>query len=224
MSDSELRRVFTNQLNIQENSDVLFDILLEFKKLMTVYKCAIKEITTKFEVLNEELSVESERNPIQFIHSRVKEPMSILDKLQRKGVEFSLDAVSENLNDVAGIRIICKFVDDIYRIADMLIKQDDIKLIGIKDYIKNPKPNGYRSYHMIVEIPVFFSNKKQLVKAEIQLRTIAMDFWASLEHELKYKKSIEDTEMISKELVECATDIFEMDSRMQQIKYKIDSK
>lgn len=223
MFESELQKVFIKQLDLQENSDTLFEMLFEFRKLMTVYKCAIKEITTKFEVLDEELSVENARNPIQFIHSRVKDPLSIFDKLQRKGKEFSIDAVVENLNDVAGIRIICKFVDDIYKIAEMLTTHDDVRLLGIKDYIKSPKPNGYRSYHMIVEIPVFLSSKKQFVKAEIQLRTIAMDFWASLEHELKYKKLVEDPESIGTELRECADDIFKMDRRMEQIKNRIHS-
>jgi len=195
----------------------------QFQQLVTKYGCAIKEVRTKFEVLNEELSIKSKRNPIHAIKSRIKNPKSIIDKLQRKGLAFTLDNMQNELNDVAGVRVICDFVDDIYEIADMLLKQDDIKLISYKDYIREPKPNGYRSYHMIVETPVFFSEGKEFLKVEVQLRTIAMDFWASLEHELKYKKDLSqiDSASISAQLLECATTIADMDSKMQEIKNQI---
>ena len=177
----------------------------QFQQLVTKYGCAIKEVRTKFEVLNEELSIKSKR------------------KLQRKGLAFTLENMQNELNDVAGVRVICDFVDDIYEIADMLLKQDDIRLISYKDYIREPKPNGYRSYHMIVETPVFFSEGKEFLKVEVQLRTIAMDFWASLEHELKYKKDLSqiDSASISAQLLECATTIADMDSKMQEIKNQI---
>jgi len=176
-------------------------------------------------VLNDEMSVRYHRNPISSITSRVKKPESITQKLLKKGLPFTVEAIMTNLSDVAGVRIICEFIDDIYTIAAMLAMQDDLKLIQIKDYIKYPKDNGYRSYHMIVEIPVFFSKGKTPMRVEIQIRTIAMDFWASLDHELKYKKDInpEDEEMIAAELLSCAERISETDMIMQQIRMKLDA-
>lgn len=197
----------------------------QFQEMQMMYACAIREVRTKAEVLNEEMSVRYHRNPISSISSRVKKPESIAGKLMRKGLPFTVEAIMANLSDVAGIRIICEFVDDIYSIAAMLAMQDDLKLIQIKDYIKYPKPNGYRSYHMIVEIPVFFSKGKTLMRVEIQIRTMAMDFWASLDHELKYKKNInpEDEEVIANELLSCADRIAETDMIMQQIRMKLDA-
>lgn len=185
------------------------------------YTCAIREVKTKLEVLNDELSVKNQRNPIEMIKSRVKKPLSIVEKLQRRGLEVSLESMVKNLDDVAGVRIICSFVDDIYEVAEMLVRQDDVKVIAVKDYIKNPKPNGYRSYHMIVEIPVFFAEGKTPMRAEIQIRTIGMDFWASLEHQLRYKKDLgsnEQYELISRKLSECAHAITATDNQMQDIK------
>lgn len=201
----------------------LDSIIEEYGQLMTRYNCAIREIRTKFEVLNDELSIRSNRNPIHAIHTRIKSPRSILEKLQRKDMDFSIENMKNELSDIAGVRIICDFVDDIYEIADMLLKQDDIRLISYKDYLREPKSNGYRSYHMIVEVPVFFSEGKEMLKVEVQLRTIAMDFWASLEHELKYKKDIapEVSSSISSQLLDCANTIAEMDSKMQDIKNQI---
>lgn len=197
----------------------------QFQEMMMMYKCAIREVRTKAEVLNDEMSVRYHRNPISSITSRVKKPESITQKLMRKGLPFTVEAVMTNLSDVAGVRIICEFIDDIYTIAAMLAMQDDLKLIKIKDYIKYPKANGYRSYHMIVEIPVFFSKGKTPMRVEIQIRTIAMDFWASLDHELKYKKNInpEDEEIIAAELLSCADRIAETDMIMQQIRMKLDA-
>lgn len=195
----------------------------DYQTLITKYNCAIREVRTKFEVLNDELSIKSNRNPIHAIHSRIKQPKSIIEKLRRKELPVTLDNIREEVNDVAGIRVICNFADDIYRIADMLLQQDDITLIRCKDYIKNPKQNGYRSYHMIVQIPVFFSESKEYMKVEIQLRTIAMDFWASLEHEMKYKKNLtpEKSTTIGVQLLSCANTIAEMDAQMQRIKDNI---
>jgi len=196
-----------------------------FQEMMMMYNCAIREVRTKAEVLNDEMSVRYHRNPISSISSRVKKPESITQKLYKKGLPFTVEAIMSNLSDVAGVRIICEFIDDIYTIAAMLAMQDDLKLIKIKDYIKYPKPNGYRSYHMIVEIPVFFSKGKTPMRVEIQIRTMAMDFWASLDHELKYKKNIEqaDGEVIARELLACADRIAETDTIMQQIRMKLDS-
>jgi len=189
--------------------------------LMMYYQCALYELETKLKVLNTEFSATHNRNPIQGIKSRIKKPLSILEKMQRKGLPLTADSIEKNLNDIAGLRVICSFPDEIYELAIMLSTQDDIKVIEIKDYIKNPKPNGYRSLHIIVEIPIFLSNQKRFVRAEIQFRTIAMDFWASLEHQMKYKKELADPELIAKELKECADQISALDDRMQLIRDKI---
>ncbi len=196
--------------------------LKKFRELMVRYDCAIREVRTKFEVLNEELSFRTSRNPIESISSRIKTPESIADKLIRNGKPVTINSIIENLNDVAGIRVICSFIDDIYRVADMLAKQDDITVIEIKDYIRKPKLNGYRSYHMIVEVPVFFSDSKVFTRVEIQLRTVAMDFWASLEHRMKYKKSEADRPDIAAELKSCAEVIAATDARMQGIRKRIE--
>ena len=205
-----------------DEPEKIFDYIFLFKELMMKYNSAIREIRTKIEILNDELSLGNRDNPILSIQSRTKKPVSIVQKLKKYGKPTTLDAMVENLNDVAGIRIICSFIDDIYRLSDMLSKQDDITVIAIKDYIKNPKPNGYRSYHMIVEVPVFFSNSKQLMRVEIQIRTVAMDFWASLEHRMKYKSNIENAEEITTELKECADVIAKTDMHMLEIRNKID--
>lgn len=193
----------------------------KFDNLMMMYRCAIREIRTKLEVLDDEFSNKYNRNPISFIKTRIKKPMSIYQKLLHLGYDFTEENIISQLNDVAGVRVICPFIDDIYTVAHLLTQQDDLKVIRIKDYIKNPKPNGYRSYHMIVEIPVFFSNGKTPIRAEIQIRTIGMDFWASLEHQLRYKKNldkIEGYEIISDELQKCSRNITETDNHMQAIK------
>ena len=195
----------------------------QFQQVMMMYTCAIREVKTKLEVLNDELSVKNQRNPIEMIKSRVKKPASIIEKLKRRGLEISLESVVNHLDDVAGIRVICSFVDDIYEVADMLIRQDDIKVITIKDYIKNPKPNGYRSYHMIIEIPVLFSDRKKPMRVEVQIRTIAMDFWASLDHQLKYKKEFADSGEIGLELKECADVIAQTDNKMLEIRKRIEA-
>ena len=206
---------------IPSGAENLFMESKDFEKLLMVYGCAIREVTTKLEVLNEELSVSYNRNPIEFIKTRVKKPYSILKKLESKGYEISLSSIEKNLDDVAGVRVICCFIDDIYYVARWLAKQDDIRLIEVKDYIRHPKENGYRSLHMIVEIPVFFSEEKKPVRVEVQIRTIAMDFWASLEHQLRYKKNIENTEDISRDLKECAETIAQTDLKMQEIRERI---
>ena len=211
--------------DIMEELKILMQHSQAFQEMQMMYNCAIREVRTKAVVLNDEMSVRYHRNPISSISSRVKKPESIAQKLYKKGLPFTVEAIMANLSDVAGVRIICEFIDDIYSIAAMLAMQDDLKLITIKDYIKYPKPNGYRSYHMIVEIPVFFSKGKTPMRVEIQIRTIAMVFWASLDHELKYKKNInpEDEEMIADELRSCADRIADTDVIMQQIRMKLDA-
>ena len=201
----------------------VFEQIVNFRELMMVYHSAIREITTKLEILNDELSLTRSKNPIQFIKSRIKQPVSIVNKLQKLEKEITVESIMTSLNDVAGIRVVCSFIDDVYKISDMLTKQDDIVLIEAKDYIKNPKPNGYRSYHLIIEIPVFFSNKKESVRVEIQIRTSAMDFWASLEHELKYKKNFKEAKSIEDELKSCAETIADTDLRMMNLRNKIEN-
>ena len=204
-----------------EKIESTFGEFNKFRQFMMMYNCAIKEVQTKFEILNDELSTMHNRNPIEMIKSRIKSPESIIEKLYRKDFPISMESVLENINDVAGIRVICSFIDDIYEVAHMLSSQDDVKLVEVKDYIKNPKENGYRSYHMIVEVPVFFTNRKQYMRVEVQLRTIAMDFWASLEHKMKYKKDIANADEIFNELKLCADIIAKTDNKMQNINKRI---
>lgn len=194
----------------------------ELERLMSYYRCAIMEIETKLKVLNEEYSLQHDRNPINSIKTRLKKVKSIKEKLERKNIPVSVQAIEENLNDVAGIRVICSFPDDVYTLADALLKQDDITLIKQKDYIKKPKKNGYRSLHLIVSVPIFLENEKRIMKVEIQLRTIAMDCWASLEHQLRYKKKHLFTEEMEHQLYECAELSIELDSRMDMLRKTID--
>ena len=193
----------------------------ELDILLMRYESAIREVRTKLEILNDELSLRGQQNPINSILSRRKKTLSIFEKLERQGDELTLNSIQENLNDVAGIRVICGFIDDIYKVAKMLARQDDIRLIQVKDYIKNPKPNGYRSYHMIIEVPVFFSNEKLPMRVEVQIRTVAMNYWASLEHKMKYKQDIENAGEIMDMLKECADTIAETDKKMLAIREMI---
>lgn len=193
-----------------------------FHRLMMEYRFAIMEIETRLKVLNEEFSREYKRNPFESIKSRLKSPESIYEKLERKGYPITVDNIREHLTDVAGLRVICSFPDDIYRLADLVTRQDDILLLRKKDYIKNPKPNGYRSLHLILSVPIFLSNEKKYMKAEVQFRTIAMDFWASLEHKLKYKKDVNDADKIVAQLKACADSIEMLDYQMQDLRNKID--
>lgn len=205
-------------------SDDVEDTLIFFQKfdiLMMRYDSAIREVKTKLEILNDELSITNSQSPIASIHSRRKKAISIAEKLERMGKPVTLKSIIDNLNDVAGIRVICSFVDDIYKVAKMLAQQDDITVITIKDYIKNPKPNGYRSFHMIVEIPVFFSRVKKPIRVEVQIRTVAMDFWASLEHQMKYKHDVMNADAIMEELKDCADTIASTDEKMLEIREKI---
>ena len=177
-------------LSVEERAEEMLSKTYGFAKLMTYYKCAMMEIETKFNVLNEEFSLQFDRQPISYIKTRLKNPISIYTKLLRKNFPVSLKDMEDNINDIAGIRVVCSFIDDVYMLAEALLKQDDITLIEKKDYIENPKENGYRSLHLIVSTPIFLAEEKRMMRAEIQLRTIAMDFWASLEHQLKDRKSV----------------------------------
>ena len=211
---NDLKQIFP------ENSSIPYiqEHAQEYAELMAYYRCAMMEVETKFNVLNEDFSLQFDRNPIESIKSRLKRPASIRNKLERYGLEFSMDSIRNNIHDIAGIRVICSFVGDVYVLADALLKQDDITLISRKDYIKHPKASGYRSLHLIVGVPIFLAHEKRIMKVEIQFRTLAMDFWASLEHQLRYKKNFTYTEEMSRELKECAETSAELDQRMENIR------
>ena len=207
-------------LNFMQQNKKPFDLLMSY------YECAIMEVETKFRVLNHELSLEYDNNPIESIKTRVKSYDSILKKIRRKNIPLNLRAIEDNLKDIAGVRVICSFPDDIYKLAESFLKQDDITLIERKDYIKNPKPSGYRSLHLIVQVPIFLQNEKKMVNVEVQFRTIAMDFWASLDHKMRYKKELsdEEVEILQEELYDCAKQSAALDERMQRIRDRITQK
>lgn len=185
-----------------------------WNSFMLLYNSALKEIGTKIEVLNDEFQHIHQYNPIEYVKKRIKKPESIVKKLKRYGYEISIENMVKYINDVAGIRIVCSFTSDIYRIAEMITNQNDIKILSIKDYIKSPKESGYKSYHMIVTIPIFLSDRVVDTKVEIQIRTIAMDFWASLEHKIYYKFEGNAPEYISRDLRECSSIVSMLDAKM----------
>ncbi len=199
------------------------EYMQRYMKSMAYYRCAMMEIETKLNVLNEEFSLRYDRNPINSMKSRLKSVRSIQNKLETRRLPVSIASMDENLNDIAGVRVICSFTEDVYTIADALLNQDDIVLVERKDYIKNPKPNGYRSLHLIVTVPIFFEKEKHLVKVEIQLRTIAMDSWASLEHQLRYKKDYDFDHSMADELKRCSDLSAELDERMDRLRASVQS-
>ncbi len=201
---------------LQSNED-FYKMAFQFQEIMMIYESAIKQIETKLEILNKEYKVTGRRNPIETIKSRIKSPDSIAKKLEKKGLAVNFKTMTENLQDIAGVRVICPYISDIYNVRDILLKQPDITLITEKDYIENPKASGYRSLHIVVEIPVYLSQTEHLIKVEIQLRTIAMDFWASLEHELKYKNEQKIPESVRRELFRVAETIAMTDREMEEI-------
>lgn len=208
-------------------SDEFLEMMQRNKKpfdlLMSYYQCAIMEIETKFKVLDEEYSLEYDKNPIEGIKTRIKSYESLMKKIRRKNIPMTLESIEENIRDIAGVRVICAFPEDIYEVADSFLKQDDITLLERKDYIQNPKPSGYRSLHLIVQVPIFLQNEKKPVTVEVQFRTIAMDFWASLEHKMRYKKNIPEEQMkyLQEELYDCAEQSAALDKRMQSIRTMI---
>ena len=204
-----------------ENQEQLLHFATQYQQLMLLYEGGIKQITTKLDILNREHRVRGMRTPIETVKSRLKTPRSIADKLSRRGLELSIRSILENLNDVAGVRVVCPYISDIYAVRDMLLSQADVTLFREKDYIRHPKPNGYRSLHLVVEVPVYLSDSQQQVRVEIQIRTIAMDFWVSLEHELHYKLSEEIPDGVAEELAQCAGIIAETDRRMEAIAVRL---
>ncbi|MBE6837865.1 MAG: GTP pyrophosphokinase family protein [Ruminococcus sp.] len=215
----------SGQYNLDEKFVEAFKNSMEdMQVLMAEYRCALMEIETKFKVLNEQFSLHHDRNPIETLKTRLKSPQSILEKLRKKQLEYTAENVEKELFDVAGVRVICPFIDDIYMLCECLLNQDDIRLVRMKDYIKSPKQNGYRSLHLIVEVPIFLQNEKKPMKVEVQLRTIAMDFWASVEHQLRYKKNLPEEVLndLAFELRECANISSSLDYRMEVIKNRLD--
>ena len=193
----------------------------EFAKRMSYYKCAMLEVETRFHVLNEEYVLEHGRSPMNSIKSRLKTLPSLREKLERKHIPFDVDTLEQQINDIAGVRVICSFPEDVYTMANAFLAMDDIEVLQRKDYISNPKPNGYRSLHLIVALPVHLAEGKRMTKVEIQLRTIAMDFWASLEHQLRYKQDNAFTEEMAAELYECAQLSAALDIRMDNLRKSV---
>ena len=198
-----------------------YDQVTSWTEVILVYTAALKEICTKLEILNDEFKHVHRYNPIEHIKSRIKTSESIVKKLKRNGYESTIENMVRYVNDIAGVRVICSFTSDIYRIADMISNQNDINILSIKDYIKNPKESGYKSYHMLVSIPIYLSDRKVDAKVEIQIRTVAMDFWASLEHKIRYKFEADAPQHIKDELVECARMVSDLDARMLSLNDEI---
>ena len=200
-----------------------YDDVDSWKTVMFLYNSALKEVGTKLEILNDEFQHVHRYNPIEHIKTRIKSAESIVKKLKRYGYETSIENMVRYVNDIAGVRLICSFTSDIYRLAEMIGNQSDLKVLSIKDYIKNPKESGYKSYHMLVSVPIFLSDSVVDTKVEIQIRTIAMDFWASLEHKVRYKKNVpaDETERLAQELSECAQISADLDQRMQNIRTRL---
>lgn len=210
-----ISRIYSNN----EIKERLQTYTAPYRELMSYYRCAMMEVSTKFNVLDEELSLQYDRNPIEAIKTRLKSPESIMDKLSRRGLPFSAESIEQNLNDIAGVRVICAYISDIYMLRDALLRQDDIVLLQEKDYIKNPKPNGYRSLHLIVETPIFLHDQKKQMRVEVQVRTMAMDWWASVEHKLRYKKPAAPEE-VNSELKECAEISADLDKRLEKLRQR----
>lgn len=213
----EFKSILEKTMITDHSAEEILQMAMRMQQSMSLYESGIKEICTKLEILQRDAQVKGVHNPIESIKSRVKNIFSVLEKLDRKGYEISMKSVEENLHDVAGVRVICPYIDDIYVVAERIRRQDDLNVLVEKDYIKNPKPNGYRSFHMVVEVPVFLSDSKRMVKVEIQIRTIAMDFWASLDHQIRYKMEAIVPDEITDKLRNCAETIAATDVQMQEI-------
>lgn len=210
-----------NMDSVQSFNQWLKQYARPYREMMSFYHCAIMEVETKFRVLSEDLSLAFERNPIETIHTRLKSPESIMNKLVRRRIPLSLESLQDNIHDIAGVRVVCTFQSDIYMLADAFLMQDDVTLIQRKDYFRDPKPNGYRSLHLIVSVPIFLHNEKKCMKVEVQLRTLAMDLWASTEHKIRYKKDNRISPADNQALLECAESCSEIDRRLEQIYHHV---
>lgn len=225
----EQREELANQMLARLAGSDEFAAMLErnfgpYRRLMTYYECAMMEVETKFRVLDAEFGLQHDRNPIESIKSRLKSTDSLAKKLARKGFPMSVDSIEENIFDVAGVRVVCTFPEDMFSLAESLLSQDDVILIERRDYVASPKPSGYRSLHLIIEVPIFLEREKRSVKVEVQLRTISMNFWASLEHQLRYKKNLPDEEAaaVAAELADLAETAADLDRRMQALRNYLD--
>ncbi len=216
-----LQPIFISQTETMETMHQELEPVRQFQQIMMLYESAVKQVGTKLEVLQREHEVCGKRSPIENIKTRIKSPQSIADKLQRRGLDLNYSTMVNCLDDIAGVRVICPYISDIYTVRDTLVSQGDIRLLKEKDYIQNPKPNGYRSLHLILEVPVYLSHHVQAVRVELQIRTIAMDFWASLEHELRYKSQSPVSASIQQELQECAETIAQTDRKMEEIAQRV---
>lgn len=214
----ELPAVVSSELS---NTDDFYKMAFQFQQIMMIYESAVKQVETKLDILNKENKVNRQRNPIETVKSRIKSPESIEKKMEQRHLPITFDAMMKNINDIAGIRVVCPYISDIYTVRDILLRQPDITLIEQKDYIANPKDSGYRSLHLVVEIPVYLSKTNYQVKVEIQLRTIAMDFWACLEHQLRYKTTAKVPDSIRRELYRVAETIAMTDQEMQEIAFEL---
>lgn len=221
LEDEALKRALLEAVFDEDMINWSKGVVQKYNRLMAYYRCAMMEVETKFNVLNEEFSLRYDRNPINGIKSRLKRLDSIQEKLHRKQLPFDMQTIETHIHDVAGVRVVCAFVEDVYLLAEALLKQDDVTLVEKKDYIANPKPNGYRSLHLIVTVPIFLEHEKRVMQVEIQLRTIAMDFWASLEHQLRYKKDFVFTEEMAQELRDCAQLSAQVDLRMDSLRERL---
>lgn len=218
---AEINNLAKEEMNPEMKMKIIKEVAKPYTKLLTYYDCAIDEIVTKLNILNKEYSLNSEQNPIDSIKSRVKSIDSIVEKAYRKNIPFTIEAIEENIRDIAGVRVICNFPEDVYKIRDGLLNQDDVTLIEEKDYIKKPKQNGYRSLHLIIETPIYLSNGKKNMIVEVQIRTIAQNFWAALEHQLRYKKNIDEKKSISLALKLLAEESASIDTKMELLKKRI---
>ncbi|MCI5607509.1 MAG: GTP pyrophosphokinase family protein [Treponema sp.] len=214
LNSAEVPAIISSQI---ATSNDFYKMAYQFQQIMMIYESAIKQIETKLDILNKENKVSHKRNPIETVKSRIKSPESIADKLNKKNLPVTFESMMKNLDDIAGVRVICPYISDIYTVRDILLKQPDIRLIAEKDYISSPKESGYRSLHIVIEIPVYLSKTEHNVKVEIQLRTIAMDFWASLEHELHYKNAANVPDSVRRELYRVAETIAMTDREMEEI-------
>lgn len=218
---AEINNLAKEEMNPEMKMKIIKEVAKPYTALLTYYDCAIDEIVTKLNILNKEYSLNSEQNPIDSIKSRVKSIDSIVEKAYRKNIPFTIEAIEENIRDIAGVRVICNFPEDVYKIRDGLLNQDDVTLIEEKDYIKKPKQNGYRSLHLIIETPIYLSNGKKNMIVEVQIRTIAQNFWAALEHQLRYKKNIDEKKSISLALKLLAEESASIDTKMELLKKRI---
>ena len=212
-----IERLILSQLSKTEVKEFIRNSAQPYKELMAYYRCALMEVATKFNVLNEELSLQVDRNPIESIKTRLKSHESIIEKVDRKGFPLTVENIENHIYDIAGVRVVTSFLSDIELLADAFLRQDDIRLIERKDYIRHPKPNGYRSLHLIVETPIFLHDQKKMMKVEVQFRTIAMDGWATIEHKIRYKKDFVINEQIEHELLNCAEISADLDQRLENI-------